>query len=291
MSLPFSNSNDRNNHDTSMTATKYEWTPQTIQRFWEHYKTGPESQYFCYWFGTGLTNFLVDTGRVKPGILYLDYGCGQGFLLERMLAKQVRCYGVDGSFNSVQFVNQRFDGDYNWMGATTVSESKAVLPAGSFDLISCIETLEHVLGGLEELIGDIYQLLKPGGVALFTTPNEENLEHSQIYCPFCEAIYHKVQHLRSFSSQSLTSLLDSQGLKTIFCGGLDLSAFQQPWTLPNWRDVSFRHLANWFTQRKHRLFDKLAPRVFPDGRGFKYRLNSVDSPCLCAVVERPLVQQ
>jgi len=212
-------------------------------------------------------------------------------LLERMLEKQVRCYGVDSSFKAVQFVNQRFEGNYYWMGATTVSESKAALPAGSFDLISCVETLEHVLGGLEELIGNIYQLLKPGGVALFTTPNEENLEHSQIYCPFCEAMYHKVQHLRSFSSQSLSSLLDSQGLKTIFCGGLDLSAFQQPWTLPDWQDVSFRTLANWFTQRKHRLIDKLAPRVFPDGRGFKHRLKSVDSPSLCAVVERPLVQQ
>jgi 2-polyprenyl-3-methyl-5-hydroxy-6-metoxy-1,4-benzoquinol methylase len=264
-----------------------QWDPATIQRFWEYYgrRQDLHSDYFSFQVGNGIATLLADTNRIASGMSYLDYGCGPGFLVDKMLTRKMRCSGVDGSAEAVEFVNKKFQNDDNWVGAITVSEPPAPLPDASFDVVTCVETLEHLLESrLPIVVGEVYRLLKPGGVALFTTPNNEDLVHNHVYCPFCQTSFHKVQHLRSFSEDSLSALLESQGFRTLFCQGLDLYAFQQRWSFPEWKDLSIREVTNGLRKRKNALLDRIAPKPFPHGRGFRDRTTS--GPHLCAVVER-----
>src|SRR5439155_25597686 len=101
-------------------------------------------------------------------------------------------------------MNNKYHEFANWMGATTFTQPPSPYQAESFDLVICLETLEHLLDDtISAIISEIYGLLKPGGAALFTTPNNEELSRNFVYCPFCQTEFHQVQHVRSFSEGSL----------------------------------------------------------------------------------------
>jgi cyclopropane fatty-acyl-phospholipid synthase-like methyltransferase len=96
---------------------------------------------------------------------WLDYGCGNGALL-RFLAEQkdlsVHAAGFDESAVSRQLKDQGFDFyDRNEL---------RMLPPGSFDVITCIEVIEHTLEP-KEVVTEISRLLKPRGLLLLTTGN------------------------------------------------------------------------------------------------------------------------
>jgi hypothetical protein len=51
-------------------------------------------------------------------------------------------------------------------------------------------------------------VLKPNGKLIITTPNNEDLDFSTNFCPDCGCIYHKYQHIRTWSSDSLNNKLN-----------------------------------------------------------------------------------
>lgn len=265
-----------------------QWSAATIGRFWENYGTSTDlrSEYFTYQVGNGIVGFLTFADRLRPGMLVLDYGCGPGFLIEKLLAKDVRCHGLENSPKAVELVNQKFHNNPNWSGAVEVREPPAPFPDKSFDVITCLETLEHLLDDrLSAVVKEIHRLLKPGGVALFTTPNDEDLLRSHVYCPFCETSFHKVQHVRSFSESSMRAFLDSSGFRTVFCRGLNFDAFQRRPSLRKWKDLSLREVGKWIRSRTNVVLDRIAKRPFPHGRDFNARLADGNHH-LCALVER-----
>src|SRR6266436_1357758 len=275
--------------DEESRQTAGQWTPAAISRFWEYYgrRADWHSEYFTFQVGEGVANFLSWAGRLSPGMEVLDYGCGAGFLLEKMLARGANCQGVENSPKAVELVNQKFHDNPNWKGAVQVSQPPAPFPEASFDTITCLETLEHLLDeGLPVVVKEINRLLKPGGTALFSTPNNEDLFHSYIYCPFCETSFHKVQHLRSFSAESLRAFLESHGFRVKLCQGVNFDAFQRRPSLRQWRDLSLREIGKWMRSRKNALLDRMAPRPFPHGRDFSSRAMDGDWH-LCALAERP----
>lgn len=280
----------------SLPATKSEeilareglWTTESISRFWEYFGSRPDlhGDYFTFQVGDGVVGFLQFANRLKPGGTVLDYGCGPGFLIEKLLASGARCYGLENSRKAVELVNQKLEKTPNWMGAVEVREPPAPFPDESFDVITCLETLEHLLDDrLSVVVKEIHRLLKPGGVALFTTPNNEDLLHSHVYCPFCETSFHKVQHVRSFSESSMRALLESHGFRTLFCQGINFDAFQRRPSLRKWKDLSLREISKWIRSRTNVLLDRLAKRPFPFGRDFESRAAHGDHH-LCALVER-----
>jgi len=280
-SLPATNSEE-------VLAREGQWTAESISRFWENYGTSTDlrSEYFTYQVGDGIVSFLTFADRLRPGILVLDYGCGPGFLIEKLLAKDVRCHGLENSPKAVELVNQKFHNHPNWMGAVEVREPPAPFPDESFDVITCLETLEHLLDDrLSVVVKEIHRLLKPGGVALFTTPNNEDLLRSHVYCPFCETSFHKVQHVRVFSESSMRALLESHGFRTVFCRGINFDAFQRRPSLRKWKDLSLREIGKWIRSRTNVVLDRIAKRPFPQGRDFNSRMADGDWH-LCALVER-----
>jgi 2-polyprenyl-3-methyl-5-hydroxy-6-metoxy-1,4-benzoquinol methylase len=265
--------------------TAADWKPEHVSRLWTYWNSKPHlvGENFSYQVGTGIVNFLESTGRLRGKVL--DYGCGLGYLLHHLLERGLECSAAEFSPESVELVNRKFADVPNWKGATLVSGFPAPFSAAEFDVITCTETLEHLSDELlTAVVAEMHRLLKPSGIVLFTTPHDEDLEQDMTYCPFCEAEYHKVQHQRSFTPDSMRSLLEAHGFRTLFCRNIDFREFQQAVVRPPLAEMSWRLLRTWLARRKDMFLDRVAPRPFPAGHDFTRR--ATPGPHLCAVVTR-----
>lgn len=272
-----------------MRKSNDDWTPEVIARLWDHHAEQDQKTYFSFQSGRGITHFLEMTGHLKGEVL--DYGCGPGFLLDHLLAKGLSCTAIEFSADSVEFVNRRFSGLPNWKSASLVSGLPSPLLAQSFDVITCVEVVEHLSDELlKPVLNELHRLVKPGGIVLITTPNEERLDENLSYCPFCDSEFHRYGHLRTFNATSLQQLLSECGLETSFCQGIAFPAFQNDPAhdrfvpLPGIVDWSPRLLYRRVASLATRWQDVRNPRTFPQSKEFKRR--AVRGPHLCVVAHR-----
>ena len=101
----------------------------------------------------------------------LDVGCGGGILSEALAKSGAQVTGIDLSEASLEAARQhaREQGlniDYRYENVEVLSEKHA----GEFDVITCMEMLEHVPEP-NKTIAACSRLLKPGGHAFFSTIN------------------------------------------------------------------------------------------------------------------------
>jgi hypothetical protein len=66
-------------------------------------------------------------------------------------------------------------------------------------------------------LGEVHRLLRVGGHLIITTPNDENLAASAILCPNCLCEFHRGQHVRTWSAQSLSAVVAAHGFTPIHC--------------------------------------------------------------------------
>ncbi len=190
------------------------WTPEMVKRYWDYLSQCPET-FFTHRYGAELARqiapFLPPSGKV------LDYGCGPGNLTERLLATGLEIAGLDYSPSTRETVNQRFKGRENFLGA--FDQEQLLEQNIKFDVIIVLEVIEHLYDEqLDELLSNVQALLTPGGTAIFTTPNEEDLERKYILCPVSGKLFHRWQHVRSWSRESAGIYLSSRSfdIKRIF---------------------------------------------------------------------------
>ena len=267
------------------------WTPEIINRFWDYVGKQPHSQEICFsnLFGKGIIQLLIESHSLQTDMVALDYGCGPGFLLEHLLEKGLICYGVDYSTEQIELVKNKFANFHNWKGASVIVKPPLPFPDASFDLIMCVEVLEHLMPDVQEIIPqEIYRLLKRNGRALFTTPNNEDLNINSVYCPFCDTKFHRRQHLRSINAEYMLSTMHSYGFNILFCESIDFSALQTPHFNSKWKSWNLRFFVKQLRFLKNHLIDCLNPKSFPNGRAFRYRSGcKPNAPHLCAFVEKP----
>jgi ubiquinone/menaquinone biosynthesis C-methylase UbiE len=92
-----------------------------------------------------------------------------------------------------------------------------------FDLITCIETIEHLQDEqLQETMQELYRILKRKGKVFITTPFNEDLEAHLNFCPFCKSEFHQMQHMQSFDIAGLTALANKYGFETTECVNMDI---------------------------------------------------------------------
>jgi ubiquinone/menaquinone biosynthesis C-methylase UbiE len=216
-------------------------------------------------YGKGIVEFVKQTGKVVNGNSVLDYGCGPGFLIKFLLNEPVNCYGFDYSAVSVNEVNKKFSGCLNWQGAHSAQNLPLPFKDNQFDIVTCLETLEHFNDDtLVNALSEIYRVLAIDGLAVFTTPYNEDLTLNYIRCPFCNAEYHKVQHIRSFTKEGLSELLESKGFSVMFCDTVNFDDFQmQPFNI---LDVSLRWVRKVIGNNYRMLVDNLFGTQFPNTR-------------------------
>lgn len=108
---------------------------------------------------------------------YLDVGSGIGELLSLVKSRyQVNCFACDYTRDLMHLPNQTVE-------IVDLNHDPLPYPDNRFALVTCAETIEH-LEHYRETIREIHRVLKPGGIAILTTPNILNLRSRLRYLTF-----------------------------------------------------------------------------------------------------------
>ncbi len=116
------------------------------------------------------TNFIMEKLTVRdPKIL--DVGCGGGILSEALAKTGAQVMGIDLSQASIEVARQHAQKqglqiDYRYESVDEIARKHA----GSFDVVTCMEMLEHVPEP-GKIMAACAQALKQGGYAFFSTIN------------------------------------------------------------------------------------------------------------------------
>lgn len=266
-----------------------EWTRETIERFWRywvHQEGKSWTQPFSGVYRQALVNF-ADWYGISGGDV-LDYGFGPGILLESLLNVSRSASGLEFHEEAVAVANDRFRNCSNWRGAALVNGFPSSLESHSFDLVYCVEVIEHLDDQLlEQTIREIHRLVRPGRFAIFTTPCDENLEQSFTYCPFCQSEFHYVQHLQSFSPDRLSALLTGCGFDVRFCSGIDFTNMQNNMSIPHFTEWSISSLKRPLGFKALALQDRLFPVKTGPQRRFTRSTRRPGSH-LATIVQKPI---
>jgi 2-polyprenyl-3-methyl-5-hydroxy-6-metoxy-1,4-benzoquinol methylase len=196
-----------------------DWTDDAITRFWTHTKFSTE-EYFTFVFGKAIVKEF--SLLLNPGIRVLDYGCGIGCLVEHLLKKKVCVTAADNSPAAVETVNKKFKNVGLFNGAFGIQELSQ--KNGKFDIIMAVEVIEHMSDAkLKDFMANARKLLSEKGRLVVTTPNNEDLSKQMVYCPNCAHVFHRVQHVRSWTEATLRDFFESNEFNVVSIYTTDFS--------------------------------------------------------------------
>lgn len=154
----------------------------------------------------------------------LDVGCGDGLAAGRYLSEHAGSYvGVDVSQTAVGKARE------NGLDARVIDDAAALpFPGDSFDLVLCIEVLEHLFEPAQA-VREIARVLRPGGQALFQVPNVAHWRHRVDlglrgrFNPLGDRLSveepWRDPHIRFFTPSTLPRMLEALGLRAMTVQG------------------------------------------------------------------------
>ena len=114
------------------------------------------------------TEFIARSCELR-GRLTLEVGCGGGLLAESLARRGARVTGIALSDDLLELARrharaQGLDVDYRHLSAEQIAESQP----GTFDIVTCMEVLEHIPRPAD-VVAACSRLLRPGGHAFFSS--------------------------------------------------------------------------------------------------------------------------
>lgn len=188
--------------------------------------------YNRYWSDEGLNprgvlpkqlGALLDR-HISSDARCLDVGCGSGRKVGMWMKARGQGYlGADVSSNAVEEARSL------GLDATVINDA-STLPFDheSFDVVTCVEVLEHLFNP-EDAAAEMFRVLKPGGVLIATVPNTVHWarriefaffgrwnpigDHLSVDQPWRDP------HLRFFTLRTLRRMISRTGFEEIESGG------------------------------------------------------------------------
>ncbi len=119
-----------------------------------------------------IANILAGQGQNLKGTHAVDVGCGGGLLSEAMAFAGAAVTGLDLTPELIEVAKLHALGGENLTidYCLQSAESLSLERPEQFDLVACMEMLEHVPDP-ESVLGACVKLLKPGGVLVLSTLN------------------------------------------------------------------------------------------------------------------------
>lgn len=101
----------------------------------------------------------------------LDVGCGGGFTCEHLSKKGAIVSGVDRSLPSIETAKTHAKEMNLNIDYRAGQGERLPFEDASFDIVTCVDVLEHVTD-LNQVLAEINRVLRPGGFFLFDTINK-----------------------------------------------------------------------------------------------------------------------
>lgn len=193
------------------------WSYEKTNRLWDFYsKNLPQNQYFSFHSGKYVLDYVERNVKFSNMRSVLDFGCGPGYLLERLInICNGKVYGLDSSRGAVDEVNKKFTNNPTFGKASCIDKLPSSFKDNSMDLIISVEVVEHLDDDqLVAMLLEIRRLLKREGYVVITTPNSEDIETNKVICPECGCVFHRWQHVRSWNALSLRAYFEKNGFET-----------------------------------------------------------------------------
>jgi 2-polyprenyl-3-methyl-5-hydroxy-6-metoxy-1,4-benzoquinol methylase len=156
----------------------------------------------------GLEGVLSFLPREQRPVKVLDIGCADGHVLNwfrRVRTHEVETYGVDMNEQAVEKARQK--GHQAYLGRFEDVD----LPDNTFDLVWASHVIEHVPDP-KAFTEKAYQILRPGGLFWFWTPNIESIDAKWFRDKHWGA-YHFPRHWVFYSPQSVKHLAAATGFE------------------------------------------------------------------------------
>ena len=145
---------------------------------------------------------LLYLPSVKSGKI-LDFGCGNGWLLDNLKAAGWEAYGLDFDSKAIEFCNSK------GLKAAVGDIGSQNYPENYFDAITINHVIEHV-HEVDQLIKDAFKVLKKGGKLIIATPNTGSWMH-KMYGKYWLHL-DPPRHLHLFNNTNLERIINRNGL-------------------------------------------------------------------------------
>ncbi|MDK2124952.1 bifunctional 2-polyprenyl-6-hydroxyphenol methylase/3-demethylubiquinol 3-O-methyltransferase UbiG [Parachitinimonas caeni] len=187
---------------------------------------------------------FIEQHAALAGMRVVDVGCGGGILSESMAARGAAVTGVDLAEKSLKVA--RLHGlesgvtvDYRCIAVEALAEEAA----GSFDVVTCMEMLEHVPDPAS-VVAACSRLAKPGGWVFFSTISRNPKAYLQavIGAEYVLGLLPRGTHdyARFLKPSELARMARSAGLDLIELAGMTYDPLSKQYSLN--RDATVNYL-------------------------------------------------
>lgn len=213
----------------------------------------------------------LDLATPSPGCAYLDIGCANG-VLTRLFADRLRA----GTVTGVDFVDMGLGSEIEFRRANLDSDEPLPFDDDQFDVVTCMETLEH-LHDTDHVVREIRRIVRPNGYAIIAVPRLDALLNMAMlavgYQPPAIECSLRMRygapepsprvsgHVSHFTRRALTELIDNNGFALERFAQASLYGawrYSRPETPPLWQRAPM-----WLISRVPWKQDELLVRIKP----------------------------
>jgi SAM-dependent methyltransferase len=149
----------------------------------------------------------------------LDLGCGDGVLAGRLAEQGAVVTGVDPSPTAIARARAAHP-DMTW--ALPAGDGRLALPDASFDVVTCVDVLQHV-GDTQALMSEVHRVLVSGGLFVAAVPYHGRVQGALRALTSFERHFDPLEPVvRFYTPRSLRALLEAfafEDVETETAGG------------------------------------------------------------------------
>jgi SAM-dependent methyltransferase len=197
---------------------KLSWTPALVNRFWD---AVAESRLGELSFGKLAGPYVLMAAKryLRRGGRHLDFGAGDGHFARHLVNDGFPTAAFEPSPSRQAAIAENIRNSTGFLGCIGPDYE-----GPPFDVIFMLEVIEHIL---EEALPAVFKLLDRllahDGLLIITVPNREDLDLAAAVDPRDKVVFHRWQHVRSVSAESLTEVLSRFGFGPIISNEIEFS--------------------------------------------------------------------